>query len=202
MAPVYKLSTSRLSSRTSYSSMLAGNAAFIPTSFESIATVTVGGGGVANVEFTSIPSTYTHLQVRIFGRTNCSDQNGDFFQTTFNSDTGSNYSWHFLKGDGSSASATAGTTQSMMESNRVPGSLITASVFGTIIIDILDYTNTNKYTTIRSLGGFDGNGSGEIYLNSGSWRNTNAVTSIKFTNSGSRTIQQYSHFALYGIKGA
>ena len=202
MAPVYKLSTSRLSSRTSYSSMLAGNAAFIPTSFESIATVTVGGGGVANVEFTSIPSTYTHLQVRIFGRTNRSDQNGDFFQTTFNSDTGSNYSWHFLKGDGSSASANTGTTQSMMESNRVPGSLITASVFGTIIIDILDYTNTNKYTTIRSLGGFDGNGSGEIYLNSGSWRNTNAVTSIKFTNSGSRTIQQYSHFALYGIKGA
>jgi hypothetical protein len=171
------------------------------TSFESIATVTVGSGGAADVEFTSIPGTYKHLQVRILGRTNRSDQNGDFFQTTFNSDTGSNYSWHFLKGDGSSASAIAGANQSMMESNRVPGSLITASVFGAIVIDILDYTDTNKYTTIRSLGGFDGNGSGEIYLNSGSWRNTNAVTSIKFTNSGSRTIQQYSHFALYGIKG-
>lgn len=182
--------------------IIASSLPAVTTDYESIATVTVGSGGAADVEFTSIPATYAHLQVRILGRTNRSDQNGDFFQTTFNSDTGSNYSWHFLKGDGSSASATAGTTQSMMESNRVPGSLITTSVFGTIIIDILDYTNTNKYTTIRSLGGFDGNGSGEIYLNSGSWRNTNAVTSIKFTNSGSRTIQQYSHFALYGIKSA
>jgi hypothetical protein len=32
--------------------------------FESIATVTVGGGGAATVEFTSIPATYTHLQLR------------------------------------------------------------------------------------------------------------------------------------------
>ena len=32
--------------------------------FESIATVTVGGGGAASIEFTSIPGTYQHLQIR------------------------------------------------------------------------------------------------------------------------------------------
>jgi hypothetical protein len=32
--------------------------------YESIATVSVGGGGAADVEFTSIPGTYTHLQIR------------------------------------------------------------------------------------------------------------------------------------------
>jgi hypothetical protein len=171
------------------------------TSFESIATTIVGAGGASSVTFSSIPSTYQHLQVRILGRTNRSDQNGDFFQTTLNSDTGSNYSWHFLNGNGSSAGVVAGTSQTLMETNRVPGSLVTSNTFGAIVVDILDYANTNKNTTIRSLGGWDGNGSGEIYFNSGSWRNTNAVTSITFTNSGSRTIQQYSHFALYGIKG-
>jgi hypothetical protein len=171
------------------------------SSYESIATVSVGSGGVSDVTFSSIPSTYTHLQVRLIGRTNRSDQNGDFFKTTLNSDTGSNYSWHFMRGNGTNTTTNAGASDNMMEVNRIPGSLITANIFGAIVIDILDYKNTNKYTTIRALGGFDGNGSGEIFVNSGLWQNTAAVTSITFTNSGGRTIQQYSSFALYGIKG-
>jgi hypothetical protein len=179
-------------------SAITGN--LVTTAYESIATVSVGSGGVSDVTFSSIPSTYTHLQVRLIGRTNRSDQNGDFFKTTLNSDTGSNYSWHFMRGNGSGTTATAGASDNMMEVNRIPGSLITASIFGGIVIDILDYKNTNKYTTIRALGGFDGNGSGEIFVNSGLWQNTAAVTSITFTNSGGRTIQQYSSFALYGIK--
>ena len=172
----------------------------LATSYESIATTTVGVGGSSTITFSSIPATFKHLQVRLIGRTNRSDQNGDFFQTTLNSDTGANYSWHFMRGNGTGLTTNAGASNTMMETNRIPGSLITASVFGGIVIDILDYTDTNKYTTLRSIGGFDGNGSGEIFVNSGLWQNTAAVTSITFTNSGSRTIQQYSHFALYGIK--
>lgn len=203
---IYKMSNAGgFKSLTRYYDMLAGNTVWNPWSpagaYESIATTTVGAGGTSTITFSGIPSTYTHLQIRILGRTNRSDQNGDFFQTTFNGDTTSNYSWHFLKGDGSSASAVAGASQSMMESNRIPGSLIGSNIFGAIIIDILDYADTNKYKTIRSLGGYDGNGSGEIYLNSGNWRSTSAITSITLNNSGSRTIQQYSSFALYGIKG-
>ena len=173
----------------------------VTNSYESIATVTVGGGGSSSISFTGIPSTFKHLQIRLIGRTNRSDQNGDFFQTTFNGDTSSNYSWHFLNGNGSSAGAVSGSSQSMIEANRIPGSLIGSNIFGAIVIDLLDYADTNKYKTIRSLGGFDGNGSGEIYLNSGNWRSTSAISSITLTNSGSRTIQQYSQFALYGIKG-
>jgi hypothetical protein len=57
VTPVYKLSASSVTGRTNYGSMLAGNPAFaIPTDFESIATVTVGGGGAATVTFSSIPS--------------------------------------------------------------------------------------------------------------------------------------------------
>ena len=76
------------------------------------------------------------------------------------------------------------------------------STFGAVVIDILDYANTNKYKTIRSLSGTDyNNTSGAVGLFSGSWRNTNAITTIKITAS-SANLAQYSQFALYGIKGA
>ena len=168
--------------------------------YDALATVTVPSGGISSITFAGIPTGYKHLQIRLIGRTNRSDQNGDFFQTTFNGDTSANYSWHFLNGNGSSVGAVAGANASMMETNRIPGSLIGSNIYGTIIIDILDYANTNKFKTVRSLGGWDGNGSGEVYFNSGNWRNTAAVTSITLNNSGSRTIQEYSSFALFGVK--
>jgi hypothetical protein len=76
-----------------------------------------------------------------------------------------------------------------------------ANVFGTFIIDILDYANTSKYKTQRGLGGADLNGSGYISFNSGNWRNTNAITSISLTPLYGSQFAQYSSFALYGIKG-
>jgi len=77
----------------------------------------------------------------------------------------------------------------------------TASIFGVTVTDILDYKDTNKYTTIRVLTGYDTNGAGDVLLYSGNWRSTSAVTSIVlFPASGN--FNQYSQFALYGIKGA
>jgi hypothetical protein len=69
-----------------------------------------------------------------------------------------------------------------------------------MVIDILDYANVNKYTTIRVLGGADLNGSGAINLVSGLWMNTAAVTSF-LISADSGNLAQYSSFALYGIKG-
>jgi hypothetical protein len=69
-----------------------------------------------------------------------------------------------------------------------------------MICDVLDYANTNKFKTLRSLTGNDRNGSGSIWLDSGLWRSTSAITSIKFTTG--TAFAQYSQFALYGIKGA
>jgi hypothetical protein len=76
----------------------------------------------------------------------------------------------------------------------------TANVFNGYVVDVLDYANTNKYKTVRALQGFDSNGDGRIYLGSNLWKNTNAVTSITLT-AFSGNFVQYSHFALYGIKG-
>lgn len=173
----------------------------VATSFESISTVTVGSGGAANVEFTSIPSTYAHLQIRIFGRSNRTSVI-DAVNVRFNGDTGFYYAEHWLYGDGSSALAYGSGGTSLMSTARIAGDSAGSNVFGSIIIDVLDYTNTNKFTTIRSLGGTDNNGSGEVDFISGLWRNTNAVTSITLYPGTSTDWKQYSHVALYGIKSA
>ena len=168
------------------------------SAYESIATTTVGSGGASSVTFSSIPSTYTHLQVRGISRSAGAGQN---MLLQLNGDTGSNYAYHNLYGDGSSAQAASATTQSSSYAGYVPASSSTANAFGGFVLDILDYANTSKYKTIRSLNGTDLNGSGLMVFTSGLWMNTVATTSLTFyTNAGN--LAQYSSFALYGIKGA
>lgn len=169
-------------------------------SFESIATTTVGAGGQATITFSSIPSTYKHLQVRYMARTNRAATQ-DFLLTRFNSDTGSNYSYHQLAGDGSAAGSSAGATQTSMQSGMTAGGSTTASIFGAGVIDILDYGDTNKYKTLRTLDGMDRNGAGQVEMYSGNWRSTSAVSTITITSYGSANFVEYSSFALYGIRG-
>jgi len=179
-------------------SVLTGNDAIYAGSYESIATVDVGSGGAANFSFTSIPSTYTHLQLRGIVRSN---QAGSGITTTtlqFNSDTGNNYAYHNLIGNGTAASVGGVATQPNITITNAPQLSATSNAFGFTIIDILDYTNTNKYTTIRALHGADLNGSGQIILSSGLWMNTSAITSITVNPAGDAV--QYTTFALYGIK--
>jgi hypothetical protein len=166
--------------------------------YESIATTTLTGNQ-ATITFSSIPSTYSHLQLRIFGKDDRA-LNRDSVKMQFNSDTAANYSWHYLLGDGSVAAATAGTSASFIELFRVSGNSSAANIFGAIVVDVLDYANANKYKTSRALGGVDFNGSGEVFLTSGSWRNTAAVSSITLTPGNATNFMQYSSFALYGIK--
>jgi len=190
-----------LKNNTFSRSLLVGNARFVPTSFESIATVTVGSGGAANVEFTSIPAIYKHLQVRCFSR---SDKTNDIVSLIFkvNSDTGSNYAWHGIYADGSTVGAHGGSSTSYAVMPQATSDYLSANCFGVAIIDILDYANTNKYKTLRGLGGWETNSAGRVNLRSGLWQNTSAITSLTITPDPSgNNWKQYSHFALYGIKG-
>jgi hypothetical protein len=163
--------------------------------YESIATTTVGAGGSSSVTFSSIPSTYTHLQIRYFGR-NTTDNNAAVYMT-INGDSGSNYSWHQLFGSGSSLGTQALTSQTFMSVGQESS---TASVFDAHVVDILDYANTNKNKTVRTLGGWEDNTQGRVFLRSGLWMNTAAISSITLTPSSSN-FAQYSSFALYGIEG-
>ena len=176
--------------------VIASSGGGVSTSYESIATVTAGGGGSASITFSSIPSTYQHLQIRCFGRTT-SGNASDYIALTING-ASSSYTQHQLVGNGSSASAGANNGLSSIPLQRFSG--IGTNVMGAMIVDILDYSNTNKFKTVRELGGFDTNSDGYVALVSGTLNSTSAITSLTFTPISGSFIQ-YSSFALYGIKG-
>jgi hypothetical protein len=179
-----------------YASQISGHL-FAPSgAYDSIATVNVGSGGTSSITFSSIPSTYTHLQIRAFTGTATYWSNAGYL--AFNGDTTtSNYNDHAIYGSGASvASYYDSTNQGLFYLGK------STSGFDAAVIDILDYTNTNKYKVSRSLFGYDVNGAtGYVGLASGLWRNTAAISSITITAGGAGDFAQYSQFALYGIKG-
>jgi hypothetical protein len=176
----------------------------ITNSYESIATQTVGAGGAASVTFSSIPSTFKHLQIRGIARDSAADTGVQNVVMSLNSDTTyTNYRTHYLLGDG--ATPDAGSIQvsgfytaaALAVSNNA-----TASIYGATVIDILDYADTNKNKTLRVLAGIDLNGvGGQMRLQSSVWLSTSAVTSCTINVRSAGNLMQYSQFALYGIKG-
>ena len=162
------------------------------SSYESIATTTLTSGQTT-ITFSSIPSTYTHLQLRVSALT------PNWMTLTCNGVTSSgNYFGHELRGDGASA-----ISQSLISYNTAYAwiALSYNSTTPTVsVIDVLDYADTNKYKTIRSLSGNDINGGGFIQLTSNAFASTNAISSISITSSSTNFLTN-SSFALYGIKG-
>ena len=175
-------------------SLLAGNAAYDPAGTFLIQRV-AGTGSSSTITFSSIPQTYKHLQIR----SNAGDGAGNIINLRFNSDSGSNYAYHRILGNGTTVTATGAATQT--ESAAVAYARGTTSIMGVSITDVLDYPSTSKYKTIRSFMGYDLNGSGQLYLSSGLWQSTSAVTSITLINNGGANFSTASTFALYGMVG-
>jgi hypothetical protein len=170
----------------------------VTSSFDSIATSTVGSGGVSSITFTSggAWADYKHLQLRVLSM---AESGTPELCIQFNNDTNTNYSQHALYGTGSGSGGAYGVgSQGFIITWQGAGGSTTNPAAN--IIDILDFSNTSKYTTVRALTGRDNNGSGTVSLNSGVWLNTAAVSSIKFTTQNGSDIAELSHFALYGIK--
>jgi hypothetical protein len=159
----------------------------------------MNGNNTTQNLFTSIPQTFTHLQMRIFSRTGTGYNFAqDFLFMRFNSDAGNNYAQHGLEGDGSSATSYGAASQSFARLGNIPANSAASGLYGVSIVDILDYTNTNKNKTVRAIAGNDRNGAGTAGLYSSLWLSTAAITSITvgaanyFDAVGSR-------FDLYGI---
>ena len=159
-----------------------------------IASSTVGTGGATTITFNNIPQTFTHLQVRVFARTSTAN----WVTATFNNDTAAGrYRDHFLYGQGTNAiSGTNGNNNSMFWGPYLGAT--TSNVFGVCIADILDYTNTNKNKTVRTLWGYENNnvGGDQVWLQSQLYLTTSAITRIDLSLT---TFQQHSRVDLYGI---
>lgn len=186
-------------------SSISGN--LYSASFDSIATVNITSNG-QSATFSSIPSTYTHLQIRVLCRGNDGSSIDSLYMRFNGLAPSSGYPSHYLRGTGAAAETGSSGPNNYMYVAQTVSNGNTASVFGVSIIDILDYTNTNKYKTVRALTGFDANGSGvgnlggSVWLSSGFLSTTtNAITDIDVSGlSGGFRIN--SQVALYGIKVA
>lgn len=149
----------------------------------------------ANITFSNIPKEYEHLQIRLLGVSAAT-----YSELAFNSDFSANYTYHQLTGDGASVSASGAGGQSQIYAAQLGSATTYPSA---TIIDILDYSNTNKYKTVRLLNGLDSNGGGFIYYRSGIWLNTAAISTIRIAaQAGTSTFASGTHAALYGIKRA
>ena len=198
---VYKFSNvSGFKNYQKYNDFLAGNPAVVldKGSMFPLGVFTLSSAQTA-VEFTNIPQTYTHLQVRLIARSTTSAASANSL-LQLNGNTGSNYAAHVLRGDGGGGTPTgaAYATQTFVYTAEIPAATATAGIFGPAIIDILDYKSTAKNKTIRQFHGNDRNGAGAVVFASGLFYATPAaVTSIKFTTTGDFAAN--SSFALYGV---
>jgi hypothetical protein len=161
-----------------------------------ISSVTVGSGGAASIDFTSIPSTYTDLQLVMSLRQNQANNN---VRITINGGT-TGYSERVLYGTGSSTGSTSASTTyfNLMYSD---GSAETASTFGNLQMYISNYAgSTNKSISVDGV--YENNATAAVAaLTAQLWANTAAITSISIVPASALWVQ-YSTAYLYGVKNA
>ena len=164
--------------------------------YVAIATVTVGSGGAANIEFTSIPATYTDLLLVISGRSDRASTDGDNWKLSLNGST-SNFSYRLLYGDGSAATS-ANDTNNLQP--YVSSANQTASTFGNVMAYIPNYTSSNNKSI--SVDGVSETNAAYMGLNASLWSNSAAITSISLSVNNGTNWLQYSTATLYGIKNS
>ena len=168
-------------------------------------TISVSGG---EASFSSIPQSFTHLQLRIFSKSPTGSAAGTSGFTTsfdsqylrFNNDaTPANYADHKVAGDGASVTSSGAFNQiTAARTGVMPITTAPAGVFGVNIVDILDYSNTSKNKVFRYISGTDLNGSGYSVFGSGLWTSTAAINNI-FVGGFTAGFSVGSRFDLYGI---
>jgi hypothetical protein len=174
--------------------------------YDALATVTVPSGGAASIEFVGIPTGYKHLQIRWIAQTNRGTFGFDDLKFNFNSDTSSLYTFHTLYGNGASAVADAGINANAARMYNGAGTQVSGTWWAAGVADLLDYADTNKFKTMRTLVGCDLNGNspgtlhGRMDLFSNLYRSTTAISSVTIASDTASTFQQYTSFALYGVK--
>lgn len=203
MPPVHKLSAmgSLTTTKIDYPSMLAGNPTFVDAAYESIATYS-GNGSASSFTFSSIPTTYKHLQIRVIVRGVRSFASEQLY-VRLNGDGGNNYSYYYFSGNGSGAGGGSNANVNVYLVNEFPAANESPNIFSSSIIDILDTNSTVKNSTFRSLSGYENNRNtsnyaGTVWYGGGFWANTAAVTSLTVLSNGA--FATGSSIALYGVK--
>lgn len=200
---VTSIKNSSLTGIVKFDSVNAGNDTSKTNAFVLLDRQSVGATSVASITFSNIPQTYKHLQFRMVLRDSYSGVSYNVLDVRFNGDSGANYSTHTLQGAGSSVAATSGAvTSATFGQAGVYPTGAAAGTYGASIVDILDYSDKTKNTTIRTLSGWDSNSTGMMRLSGSAWYSTAPVTSITFAADvwTQYNLTQYTTISLYGVK--
>jgi len=167
--------------------------------FELIASSTVGLSGVASIDFTSIPSTYTDLCLKVSLRTDRVDINEDI-QVKINNST-STYTLRALYANGTSVSSFTDTLP-LDNNSGANASTSTANTFSNTEWYLPNYAGSN-YKSVSSDGVVENNATGGIQVMVAHlWSTTAAISSLIIIPRFSALINQYSTAYLYGVKNA
>lgn len=205
MSPVHRLSQmgSMTTNKIDYPSMLAGYGDF--GAMQRIASTTLGSNGT--ITFSNIPNTFQDLMLVVYARgTNTTNSFGasNYIGMYFNNDTSTIYSVTSLRGDGSTASSTRFTGLVNCTSGAIPNANATASIFGSVIFHILNYSNTSTFKTVLTRSASDLNGSGNTWLDTVLYRSTNAITQMNIYDpaiSGNALLAG-TRASLYGVRAS
>jgi hypothetical protein len=167
----------------------------MPSTYEPIATTTLGTAATS-MSFTSIPATYTDLRVVWTG--SFANAGGSRLSLRFNSDSGTNYSYTRLSGNGTAAASARNTSQTdiIMGVSDIPQNAIHLNE-----IDVFSYAGSTFKTCLIGQSS-DNNGSGWVFRQVGLWRSTSAITSITLLDYQGTNINAGTTATLYGIKNA
>lgn len=190
------LATSGIVNFNKYQNALVGNEAFSPDS-DFLISEQILTSATNSISFSSIPSNYKHLQIRYTTRSDASTFPD--IHMRFNSDTGTNYAYHRLRGYGSGVDSGYWTSTNQITVGHAAGTA-TTQAFYVGVIDILDFASTSKNKTTRTLAGYTANGYDDIRLASGLWASTSAIANIQFLPSASN-FATGTRFSLYGSLG-
>ena len=174
------------------------------SSFDLLETYDVTTTGVDEIDFTGLSSysDYQHLQLRYVAGLETTDTSPITLLFRLNSDSGSNYAWHHLMGNSGSVTSSSGSATSYIQLQKaLDTDSDTSDQFGAGVVDFLDFSSTNKSTTLRALYGASHSTDPAVALASGLWNNTAAVTTINIIRTG-LNFAVGSRFVIYGTKGA
>jgi hypothetical protein len=158
----------------------------MPITYELVRPSQTLTSAASSVTFSSIPGTYTDLVLVVNGTSTATNGN----EMQFNGDTGNNYSFTLLYGDGSTATSSRNSNISFAYAGR------TNTNQSVSITQIMNYANTTTYKTVLTRASSNGD---IVMANVSTWRSTSAITSLVYAGA---TFNSGTVFSLYGIKAA
>ena len=169
----------------------------MPDTFVKIASVTVGSGGASSIDFTSIPSTYTDLCLKLSLRDNRAST-ADFILLSFNGST-TTFTNRYLEGDGFNTPASGSTARAAGLANAATS---TASTFSNTEIYIPNYASGNYKSYSADAVAENNATTAWADFHAGLWSNTAAINQVTISPNSGTLFNQYSTATLYGIKSS